>query len=75
MASKGGPPRGSGGCCHQCGGPCQGRGLRGEYDIIADASGTVEPCEIILGTKKKTLRIEIDPVIASVVVKGYAKED
>jgi len=55
--------------------PVRGGVYGGEYDIIADASGTVEPCEIILGTKKKTLRIEIDPVIGSVVVKGYAKED
>ncbi len=55
--------------------PVRGAVYGGEYDIIADASGTVGSCEIVLGTKKKTLRIEIDPVIGSVVVKGYGKEN
>ncbi len=55
--------------------PVRGGIYGGEYDIIADASGTVGSCEIILGTKKKTFRIEIDPVIGSVVVKNYGQEN
>jgi len=55
--------------------PVRGGIHGGEYDIIADASGTVGSCEIILGTGKKTFRIDIDPVIGAVVVKGYEKKD
>lgn len=54
--------------------PVRGRVQGGEYDIIADASGTVGSCEIILGTEKRNFRIDIDPVIGSVVVKDYGKE-
>ena len=55
--------------------PVRGAVHGGAYDIIADASGPVGSCAIILGTKKKTFRIEIDPVIGSVVVKNYGQEN
>lgn len=50
--------------------PVRGSFYGGEYDITADASGSVGACEIILRNAKRTLRIEIDPVVGSVVVRG-----
>jgi len=55
--------------------PVRGSLHGGEYDIIADASGSVAACEIILRNAKRTLRIEIDPVIGAVVVKGDGERD
>ncbi len=54
--------------------PVRGRLSGGEYEITADASGSVGPCEIILKNVRRTLRIEIDPVVGSVVVKGGPAE-
>lgn len=53
--------------------PVAGSISRGKYDITADVSGSVEASEIILHDAKKKLRIEIDPVVGSVVVKGDEK--
>ncbi|HOW53140.1 MAG TPA: prepilin-type N-terminal cleavage/methylation domain-containing protein [Syntrophorhabdaceae bacterium] len=50
--------------------PVAGSLSRGKYGITADASGSVEACEIILNNAKRKLRIEIDPIVGSVVMKS-----
>jgi len=50
--------------------PVSGSLFQGKFDVAADASGSVGACEIILRNAKRTLRIEIDPVVGSAVVKG-----
>ncbi len=54
--------------------PVRGRFSGGEYEITADASGSIGACEILLKNARRTLRIEIDPVVGSVVVKGGPAE-
>lgn len=50
--------------------PVKGSFYGGEYNITSDPSGSVGACEIVLRNAGRTLRIEIDPVIGAVVVKG-----
>lgn len=50
--------------------PVSGERTRGTYHITAYALGTVQLCEVVLWNKNKTLRIEIDPVVGSTVLKG-----
>ncbi|MBP7526692.1 MAG: prepilin-type N-terminal cleavage/methylation domain-containing protein [Syntrophorhabdaceae bacterium] len=50
--------------------PVSGERTGGTYLISAHALGSVQPCELVLWNRKRVLRIEIDPVVGSTVLKG-----
>jgi general secretion pathway protein H len=49
--------------------PVAGEVTRGTYSILCDPAGTVEGGTIVLWNKSKRLRVEMDPIVGSVVTK------
>ena len=49
--------------------PLLGEIRKGEYPIIFNATGAMEGGTIVLSTEKKTVTIQLDPVVGSVVIK------
>jgi len=49
--------------------PLLGEIRNGKYLFVVDSSGSIEGGTIILSTNKKTVSIQIDPVVGSVVIK------
>lgn len=49
--------------------PLLGEIHKGEYPFVFSATGGMEGGTIVLSTKKKTMSIELDPVVGSVVIK------
>lgn len=49
--------------------PLLGEIRTGEYPIIFNATGAMEGGTIVLSTEKKTVTIQLDPVVGSVVIK------
>ena len=49
--------------------PLLGEVDTGEYPIIFNATGAMEGGTIVLSTEKKTVSIQLDPVVGSVVIK------
>jgi len=49
--------------------PLLGEIRQGEYLLIFNATGAMEGGTIVLSTEKKTVTIQLDPVVGSVVIK------
>jgi general secretion pathway protein H len=49
--------------------PLLGEIRNGKYPFVFDATGGMEGGTIILSARKKTVRIQLDPVVGSVVIK------
>jgi prepilin-type N-terminal cleavage/methylation domain-containing protein len=49
--------------------PLLGEVRNGDYSIIFHATGAMEGGTIVLSTEKKTVSIQLDPVVGSVVIK------
>ena len=49
--------------------PSQGEIHRGRYVLIFHSTGGIEGGTILLASKKKTVAIEIDPIVGSIVVR------
>lgn len=50
--------------------PLLGEVSKGEYLFIFNATGAMEGGTIVLSTEKRTVSIQLDPVVGSVIVKG-----